>query len=82
MLVESFDEHCNSSLYNLKYHLLGHILEDVNIFGELSVLEIIHYQLFNARNEQMHRRSSKRRRIITMETLNVMRGNYKRILRN
>lgn len=38
MLKSIFDEHCISGLYMMKLHLLDHILEDLEEFGSLVVL--------------------------------------------
>lgn len=35
LLVETFDEHCDSSLYTIKYHLLDHFLKDLRKFRDV-----------------------------------------------
>lgn len=41
ILVEKFNQYCDSGLDTLKYHLLDHMVEDLQRFGTLSVKDSI-----------------------------------------
>lgn len=39
MVRDAFDEHCDSGLYTLKYHLLENMVEEIKRFETLSNLD-------------------------------------------
>lgn len=45
--MQTFSEHCNSGIYNLKFHLLDHVLEELKALGTLSVLDASSFAQYN-----------------------------------
>lgn len=56
---ETFDEHCKTGIYNLKLHLLAHILEDLGKFGLLDVVNSSLLDLYNVHSKMVYRATSK-----------------------
>lgn len=52
LLVRTFGEHCNSGLYILKFHLLDHVVEDLRLFGTLSVLDASRFEQYSVSIKQ------------------------------
>lgn len=75
-LVERFDDHCESGLYTLKFHLLDHMVEDIRKFGTLSVLDGSPFEHFNVHIKQAYRKTSQRRSTRMMETVGVIERRY------
>lgn len=48
MLVDTSDEDCDSCLYSLECHSLEDMVEDIQRFGTLSVLNSRSYDYFKA----------------------------------
>lgn len=80
VLIETFDERCDSELYTLKYHVLDHMLEGIQNFGTLSFLESILYEHLNVHTKQVYRITSQRTQTRMTETVNVVNRNYERVL--
>lgn len=62
MLADSFDERCDFGMQSLKYHLLVHLLENVQGFRALPVLDSSPYEHLRVRNNQAYNRILRRRR--------------------
>lgn len=56
MLVDNFDEDCESGLYKLNYHLLDNIVEDPLKFETQSVLDSSSYEHSNLHSTLIERR--------------------------
>lgn len=59
--MNTFEEHSDSGLYWLKYHLIDHMVEDVRKSGTLSVFNSSLYQYSNVHTKRTHKRTSQRR---------------------
>lgn len=70
--VETFDEHCVSSLYSSKYPLLDQRSEDIQRFGTVAVLDNSLYGHLNVQTKHAYKRTSQTRRTRTIETVDVM----------
>lgn len=46
-MKDTFDEHCESGLYSLKFHLFHHVGEDVEQFGSLEMLDYLLFDSFS-----------------------------------
>lgn len=79
MLVNAFDQHCDSGLYTLRFHLFDHMVKDIHIFGTLYVSDSIPYKHFNVHIKQAYKRISQRRQIRVMEMVGVMGRNGENI---
>lgn len=53
-----FNEHCKSVLYTLKLRLLIHMVEDVELFGCLEMLDWLLFEKSNAHIKPAYRRRS------------------------
>lgn len=73
MLVNTIDEHCSSSLYTLKSHLLFYIAADLRKFLTLSVLGNSLYESFNVQIKHLHRKNSQNRQTRMTETVNDLK---------
>lgn len=61
MLVNTFDDHCNSCLYTPRYHLLDEIVEFVRKYMTPSILDRSKYQPLNVHFKYYYRNTSERR---------------------
>lgn len=62
IFIETFDGHCDSDLYSLKYHLLHHVVEGIQRFNILPVLKSNLDEQFNMPIKQSYRRTLQTRR--------------------
>lgn len=74
----TLDEHCDSGLYTLEYHLVDYMVEDLREFEKLSVLDSSLYECFSVQIKQAYRRTSKMRRSRMIETVNFLQRYYKK----
>lgn len=72
IFAETFDKHCDCSLYTLRHYLSDHMLEIIQRFGALYSLLRSVYEHFNTYVKRTFRRPLRRRRARLMETENVM----------
>lgn len=56
----AFASHCPSGLYTLKYHLLDHLVEDLERFGSISFMDAGPFEHFNVVIKQSYRMTSRR----------------------
>lgn len=72
LLVKRFDEHRDTDLYLLEYHIIKYIVKYIQISPFLSVSETNTCQYFNEPIRQVCKRASKRKRQLMMKTLDAM----------
>lgn len=72
MLVETFHDYCESSLYALKYNLLHHMTDNIKRFGTPSVLDSSAYEHLNLLIKKASRRTLHRTRAGVLVTVNVI----------
>lgn len=77
-LLQTINEHCDSSLYTLKYHVLDHVVEYIQRFGTSSVLHSSPYEHFNVHIDQAYKRNLQRKRTKTIATVSLTERSYKR----
>lgn len=80
IFVDTVDERCDSGLYFLEYHLLDHMVGDLQRFGKLSVLDSCRYAHFNLHIKQTCERNSRRRPTSMMEMVNMIERSYESAL--
>lgn len=60
MLVNTLDDHCDSSLYIVMHHLLDHMVEDIRTYRTQSVLDSMLYEQFNVHVKHAYNRASQK----------------------
>lgn len=70
--MEMFGKHCDSGLYTLKYKLLDHMVQDLQISQLLLVLQSLLHERFFSYINQANRTNSQHRRTRMMENGNVI----------
>lgn len=78
MLLESFDEYCDSYLYTLKLHLPDHMVERIQKSEMFSVLDRVLHAHFNVYIKHPYRATLQRRRTRVIETVNKIDKNLER----
>lgn len=76
MLIETFEEPYDPSLYALKYQLLDYMVEGIRRFETMSVAVNSPYENSSVHIKQACSESSRKRRAGMLEAVNVMRRNY------
>lgn len=69
---ETLDEHCETHLYTLKFHLLYHVLEDLEQLGYFGTFNAFLFEIFNGHVKHAYRTTSEMRKLGTVETVSVM----------
>lgn len=80
ILVVTFGEHYDSSLYTLKYHLLDDIVYDTQRFGTVSVLARSSFWHFDVHIKLAYKKAPQKRQIKAMEAVDMGERSYKRAL--
>lgn len=78
--VYSFDKHCTSGLYTLKYRLLDCMVNDHRTSETLSVFDRGPDQRFSSYIKHTYKRALQRRKAEKKESVKVLRRAYKRVL--
>lgn len=79
-MVKNFDNLYDTDLYNLKYHLLSNMVNDIRKFGTLFVYDSSSYEHFNVHMKKALRTTLLKRKTRIMEVLSVTERNYERAL--
>lgn len=72
MSIETFDEHGDSGLYAVEYHLFDQMVEDIRKFVTVSVLDSSQYEQFNEHIKHSVIRRLRRKLAQMTETINTM----------
>ena len=73
-----FQPHCETGLSTLKYHLLDHLVTDLERFGSIRVLSASPFEHFNLHIKKAYGASSKRILTRTSETATILHFNLAR----
>lgn len=73
-----FRPHCKPGLNTLKFHLLDHLVDDLERFGTIRVLSASPYENFNLIVKQAYSGTSKRLQTRARDTVQVLETNLKR----
>jgi hypothetical protein len=78
-LVSSvFRPHFENSILTLKFHLLDHVVDDLERFGSIKVLSASPFEHFNLNIKQAYAKTSRRYLTRSRETFNNLDGTLKR----
>lgn len=72
MLVETFDDYVHSSAHSHNYHLLHHMMEDMQWLWTISASNRCPYEYVDTHVTQTRERASQKRQILMIEDVNVI----------
>lgn len=78
IVVDNFDEHCDSNLYTLNWNLHDYTVEDLRIFVAMCVIESSLYEHYNVYIKHCYEKTSQSRATRIMETVNNIQRCYER----
>ena len=73
-----FRPHCERGLNTLKFHLLDHLVDDLQRFGSIHILSASPYEHFNLIVKQAYSGTSKRLKTRATETVHILGTDLKR----
>lgn len=78
MLVDAFDDTCDSNLHLRKFHLLDHTVEYIRRCGTIFVSDSSHYEHFNVHIKQAYNRTSQRRWTKIIKMVGLLARSYEK----
>lgn len=60
LMETTFDKHCETGFYTLKFHFLDYLVENLESFGNLETLGASPYERFNVHIKRAYRITSQR----------------------
>lgn len=68
---KTFDAHCEVGLYTLKLHFLDHVVDDLERFGSMKLLNSSSFEIVNVHIKLAYRSTSQRQSSRLQETVRV-----------
>lgn len=72
LTIKTFQDFCVSGLFTLKFHLLDHMVEDMERFGSLQVLDASAFEHYNTDIKAAIRRTSQRKSSCMEEAVSIL----------